>query len=389
MSASVPSLPGSLRQARGVLEVELPDFSNIDLVRSSPEPFALWPIGDQGLVFHWLDYAINEGYSQITFRVSDRPADIRDALSHASLWPIEWKVLAVADVGEFVHYGLPGKDVAGGLPSDGWTLLDFWLELERQWLSEINKENGDLVEHLAVGRYCMIHSEAKLRMPVLIGDHVFIGPGCVVGPNCVIEEGSMLAGHSEVSNAHILAHTFLGPVTSIQYGILGGSELFDLKHRVHHQRLEGHLAESFEHKGNIKPPIWERIYALRLYFKLRHHLRNASIEGKTEFINGLMLPKVLSDDSMAVKVVWLKEVCAGRLRLVGVNPRTEEDLDRIENREWRSILESATPGVFGYADCHHCHKPQDADEALHSVFHATQDIACIMPLVEQYMKGLK
>ena len=58
------------------LELVLPDWCEMDTVRRSPVPFALWTIGDQCLLHHWLDHAVNQGASppSMSSPPTDRPS---------------------------------------------------------------------------------------------------------------------------------------------------------------------------------------------------------------------------------------------------------------------------------------------------------------------------
>ena len=65
------------------LDLVLPDWCGLDTVRRSPLPFALWTIGDQCLLHHWLDHAVNQGVSTVHVFAADRPAAVRQMLAES------------------------------------------------------------------------------------------------------------------------------------------------------------------------------------------------------------------------------------------------------------------------------------------------------------------
>jgi hypothetical protein len=53
----------------------LPDWGRLDTVWERRMPFALWQVGEQALLFHWLDAAVDQGTEKILLYISDRPND--------------------------------------------------------------------------------------------------------------------------------------------------------------------------------------------------------------------------------------------------------------------------------------------------------------------------
>ena len=99
-------LPKRARVEDPTLRLALPDWGKYDTVVRHQYPFALWRIGSQRLLHYWLDYAIDQGFRRVILYCQDRPADIRTEMKKATLWPLEWEVIALPD----------GKEIPGSLP---------------------------------------------------------------------------------------------------------------------------------------------------------------------------------------------------------------------------------------------------------------------------------
>jgi hypothetical protein len=356
------------------LRIALPDWMPLDTVLKSPLPFALWPIGDQPLLYHWLDYAVNQDCESIIIYAMDRPAAIRQALTEATLWPIEWKLQAVdnydsLEVDCWAHH-LPELPVEEGLPKEGWGLLRYWLHLQKQWLNHTFAHTNALqAEMLSIGRFCSIHPTATLHQPVFMGDYVQIGPGCSVGPYAVLGEGAVLAGPSHVEQSIIAPHTFLAGHTELKSCYLDGSRLFQLKHGIELPSIDSFIAGKLKVCPKSQKPPWkERLRALGLWVKTHLAHWNAKPILCQDFINhqGLRLRTYKGGNLLWARKDWLWHVVKGEMRLIGILPRTEQDLKQL-SLDWQHILRDAPVGVMSYADCH----PSE-DEALHAVYQATQ-----------------
>ena len=67
------------------LRLALPDWQHLDDVYRSKLPFALWKVGEQPLLHHWLDYAVDEDAERVVLLCGDRPAEVRVAMEQAEL----------------------------------------------------------------------------------------------------------------------------------------------------------------------------------------------------------------------------------------------------------------------------------------------------------------
>jgi hypothetical protein len=368
------------------LELTLPDWSKLDTVRRHHLPFALWQIGDQSLLFHWFDHAVNAGFKRIRIHTSDRPREVEKAARTAILWPIEREVVHHASESQFPDHAiranrLPLHPELAEEPTDGWGLISHAAVLEKAWLDGLpGGAEGDL---LCVGSSCQIHPEATLHPPYFIGDHVLIGPGCEIGPHAVIGNGSLLAGASRIVRSHVAPSTYLGAVTGLDDCLLDGGILYNLRHRVRIGPLEPHVSGSLAvQRARSKPSLGERWLAWRLAGRLGGAGRSPDF---LETHDGRKLPGGAVQD-LSTRVSWLPQVWRGNMRLFGVLPRTSAQMESL-SAEWRELIGQAPIGVFSYADCHGCHSPEDEEEAVHAVHQAGFQEG-VLPILLDYVNRL-
>jgi hypothetical protein len=367
------------------LQLVLPDWCSLDTVRRSPLPFALWTIGDQCLLHHWLDHAVNQGLSSVHIFVADRPGAVRRVLEDSSLWPIQTTCTAIASTAAAPEAALmvdwlPGEP-SPPPPTQGWELIERAAAMEKSWLDHMTHEPDS---HLvSIGFSCKIHPDVTLVPPYSIGDEVLIGPGCEIGPYAVIGPGSVISGANLVTHSHLSAHSFIGPVTALDHCLLDSGVLFNLKHQVRLDQIESHLLSSLE-KPASSVRLKERLHALFLYLRLC----GGRPSSKT-FVtfDGRTLP---GDPSAGLsnRVAWLPLVWQGKLSLYGVLPRTAAQFETL-TPDWQNVLRYAPIGVFSYADSQGCHSPEDPEEAVHAVYQASLPAAALSASLSGFTRDLK
>ncbi|MBK8013882.1 MAG: hypothetical protein IPK13_21340 [Deltaproteobacteria bacterium] len=358
----------------------LPDWQHLDTVRRASVPFVLWQVGDQPLLFHWLDYAVDRGHDFVTLVCGDRPAEVRAAMETAALWPIRWTVVPVmkAETMESAYTVNRLPDTLGRpaapTPKDGWALLDLWFRLRREWFDLMASSEMEGIRLIAVGRYCSIHPTAELRMPLWIEDHVHIGPNCVIGPNVNLGKGTIVEGPSVIENAVITEFTYLTGHTELTDAYLDGGLLLNLRHRARIDCVEMLVSSSLR-QPNERPRILERIAAFAGFVAFT--LAAALIPhraGPTKTFSSFK-GRTISETTGPLwrrRRRWLLEVVRGRMRLFGILPRSRSHLNGV-SADWREILERAPAGVFSYADLHGAHSADDEMEAIHAVYQATSE----------------
>lgn len=367
-----------------VLELVLPDWCGLDTVRVSPLPFALWTIGDQCLLHHWLDHAVNQGLGTVHVFAADRPAAVRRILEESALWPVEIQFTALA-----AHTAVPATAVPAdwlpGLPSPpvpttGWELIERAAAMDRAWLDRMAGEPDFPL--VSIGFSCKIHPEATLHPPYYIGDEVFIGPGCEIGPYAIIGPGSVISGANRITHSHLAAHSFVGPVTALENCLVDGGVLFNLKHQVKLDQIETHLLSTLK-KSSSGVPLRDRLHALWLYLRL-----GGSHEAAASFdtFDGRTLP---GDPAagLANRVAWLPLVWQGKLPLYGVLPRSAAQFDALPT-DWQNALRHAPIGVFSFADSEGCHSAADRDEVIHAVYQAALPPATLHAAMSGFARNL-
>ncbi len=368
------------------LELALPDWGDLDTVRRSPLPFALWTIGDQCLLHHWLDHAVNLGMNRVHIYAADRPAAVRHILEDSLLWPLtlEFTTLGLTDHAPahatLVDW-LPGSSAPPPPPANGWELIARASAMEQAWLERMAAGPDHAL--LSIGFSCKIHPQAKLVAPYFIGDEVFVGPGCEIGPYAVIGNGSVLTGANRVVNSHLSPRSFLGPVTALENCLLDSGVLFSLKHLTRLDHIEPHLLSSLD-KPTSYVPLRERLHALLLFLLLGS---GEATTGSFVTFDGRRLPGDASA-GLANRRAWLPLVWQGKLSLYGILPRSTEQFEAL-NADWQNIIRHTPIGVFGYADSQGCHSPSDPDEALHAVYQASLPPAALNPAIAGFIRRLR
>lgn len=367
------------------LDLVLPDWGHLDTVRRSPVPFALWTIGDQSLLHHWLDHAVNQGAGVVRVFTADRPAAVRRVLEESLLWPLKLEFTALAanaapPAGACHADWLPGEE-SPPAPTTGWELIERAAAIERAWLARLAREPDSGL--LSIGFLCRIHPEATLTPPYFIGDHVLIGPGCEIGPNAVIGQGSVISQANRIVDSHVAAHSFIGPVTGLERCWLDGGVLYSLKHQTRIEQIEPHLLGTLDH-ARTHVPLRDRLRALALYLRLAG---TRSPGGSFETFDGRTLP---GDPAagLANRRAWLPLVWQGKLPLYGVLPRTAAQFEAL-TPDWQTAIRHSPVGVFSYADTQGSHSPADPEEALHAVYQASLPPAALGASLAAYTRGLR
>lgn len=370
-----------------VWRLGLPDWSALDSLWRRDLPFALWTVGEQSLLFHWLDAAVDHGMEKVVLTVVDRPLAVRQHIADALLWPIQIEVRSAAALDssslDALVDCLPGVPPPATAPVDAWSLIEYWFELEQAWLIRFTQETASFGDFAAIGRHCMIAPEVTLLPPYWIGDFVSIGPGCVVGPHAVVSNGSVLAGGNRIERAHVGSYTYLGPHTDLLDAVMQGNELTNLKRRAHVKQLESFVAAGLKPTAVTapKPSLRDRWLALRLYLNWTRF--GFSSDSTFTDCQGHDRP-VLADSSIHARRPWLKEVVLGRMLLFGIAPRPSAAIVELP-QEWQSLLRQAPVGALSYADVMGEDEIGSEAEVLHALFQAGGDAAHCRQLFEAWI----
>jgi hypothetical protein len=370
----------------------LPDWGRLDTVWERHLPFALWQIGEQALLFHWLDAAVDQGTEKVWLYISDRPSEVRKAVEQATLWPIEIEIVTVPTIEglecDDCINRLPRSEALQIEPEAGWGLIKYWHNLEQAWLISFTEETKNYGIYAAIGRSCEIAPDATLNTPFWLGNHVSIGPGAIIGPGAVVEDGCIVAGNSRIERAHLAAHTYLGPETDLIDAIIHRNNLLNLKYEAYVRGLEGFVAGNIEGNNEASTPqqspsIRDRIRAMRLLWRWR---AQPKVAGHFTGMDGREWPQ-LNSRAIEDRGPWLRLVLQGKLPLFGITPREASSITGLPE-EWQSILRKAPIGAFSYADVMGSSTPGELDEALHCVYQATADDTRCRQLFDNWLMEL-
>jgi len=283
---------------------------------------------------------------------------------------------------------LPNSPPLKKQPKDGWELILHWHALEQEWLQVFSEDTKRFGDYVAIGKYCEIAADTEFIKPYWIGDFVNIGPSSKIGPNVVIESGCIIAGNSNIENAHLGPNTYLGPETDLIEAAIERNELISFKNRAYVNGLEALIANDLSGNKEIKkrkPSLRDRLTALRLYLRWRH--LGYTSEATFTDMNGLTWP-LLSNQKIQARGPWLKLVIRGKLPLFGITPRPESTLKKLPV-EWQTILRKAAQGAFSYADVMGANDIGTEEEGLHCVYQASIDEAHCRNIFKNWLEQLK
>jgi hypothetical protein len=371
--------------AENPLHLACPDWGAIDTVWRNPLPFVLWPVGDRPLLADWLDFAVKRGHNPVILYVVDRPAEVRAALEHSDYWSLRVEVRALAREDQFPAEAqrvthLSSEPELAGSPENGAELLKHWMLLNRHWVERLSEAEVTIYHRDPsggwIGARTGVHPSARLQAPFWIGPRCEIGAGAVIGPEAVIGEGCLVEEEAEVTDSVVLPRTYVGAHVQLKGRIADGGQLLDPGRAV---RVD--IAETFilgSTRGDpSEPTVLERMGCLLLWLVLALPALLLGGETTEEEVRHPLHPQFgLRTGSRGPLIVrrwpWLKEVALGRLRWVGVLPRTEAALGGVPE-ETADRIRAATPGIFSLADSHGVHSTDDPEEWIHAACQALGD----------------
>ena len=370
------STPAAPAPAAPPLVLAAPDWHALDTLARREEPPLLWQIGNQSLIAHWLDHAVRLGCKQVILYCPDRPAAIRAALEGGAYWSLQLDLRPTpppaGTVAETIDR-LPGKPAGSAAPSDGASLVRWWLDLNLAWLST---RDPDLV-HVDtarepggwVGPRAIIAPGVVLKSPYWIGAGTLVGSGCVIGPGALIGPGSVLSDDIHLHDALVQGGTFVGAHLDLHGKRLLGSTLLDPAKGARADLADDFIAAAMKRPA-VATPLSERLLAALLWLPA-HLLPSGPASALRVTLPG-GFPARLSTGSrgclLARRAGWLGLVVAGRLRLVGILPREQPPAHL--PAETRSLLAHTPPGVFSLADLHEAHTTDQPDELAHALYQA-------------------
>lgn len=361
----------------------LPDWSELDTVWRSPRPFCLWPIGNQPLVAHWMDEAVNQGIGHLSLYTADRPADLRRFLNDGAYWSRSLEIVPIRNDDEAPDDAIP----VVGLPNDNRlskplegpaALLEHWLALNRYWLDTLDEHALKIEIRYGdrgwIGPRARIHPSARLVPPFWIQGKCSVGAGAQIGPYACIGENAIIDEQAIVTNAFVLPGTLVGRNTTLDGVAVEGGLLLDSKRGCRVSITDDFILSDIG-KSIKGASFGERLLALFLFTILSPVAALSRVDwSELEVHDGRGGAMTLKTGESGWLILrrwhWLKEVVKGRMRLVGILPRPI-GWDRAEDEETRRRLISIPPGVLALSDVHDCHDPRDPMEWIHASYQAT------------------
>lgn len=360
----------------------VPDWCSFDELWQNPDPFCLWPIGNQPLIGHWMDRAVDETIDEIEFYISDRPSAVRDYLNQGAYWSRKITVFPISDDEEGPDdatplLGLPLDNTIDAPIADSSDLLRHWFRLNQKWLKQIDlyklRVETAQVEGGWVGPQVRIHPKAKLTAPYWIQGKCDIGAHAEIGPFACIAENTIVDENASIRNSIVLPGTMVGRNTSLQQVAVDGGLLLDTKRGCRVSITDAFILSDLDNRIR-KTAFGERLIAFFLFLIAAPLVALSRIDWtivEAHDGNGgaLKLKTGKRGCLIARRCHWLKEVFKGRMRLIGILPRplewTTENDHELDQR-----LKEARPGVLSLSDLHHCHNVDSPNEWIHASYQA-------------------
>lgn len=222
-----------------------------------------------------------------------------------------------------------------------------------------------------IGNGSKIHPGAILQAPVWIGqnvlvrEHAQIGPGSMLADGCVVDQGA------SVEQAIVLPGTYIGQGLHVNKALVKGNLIANLEHGVTiHIPDRAMLAQTQAPELATRATPWtQRLIAALLWLLFwplagwRHMLRQSASElartgqdpHRLRYFNVRMVPSHAAIQA-GVSGAWgahfrttfypgLRDVAAGKLNLVGITPRTSEEIHALP-LYWQRIYRRGRSGLF-------------------------------------------
>ena len=185
---------------------------------------SLLPFLNRPFIHHLVDALVERGVRKIEF-VSDESLDkYQESLGTGERWGAEFQFCLRESSAKVPHQKKADVSLAAhSLPFSSTASFsqdvlrvdsaDHYLAFQHAIMSDDMSRMLTVERHLGddvwVGRDVSIHSTARLRGPLLIGEHsrisagVVLGPNTVIGPNCLIDRKSMVIGSTVFPNVYL------------------------------------------------------------------------------------------------------------------------------------------------------------------------------------------
>ena len=227
-----------------------------------------------------------------------------------------------------------------------------------------------------IGNGSQVRPSAQLRPPVFLGRNVLVGEHAQIGPNAVIGDGCIIDSESRVKDSVVLPHTYLGRRLELAQALLKGSELVNARLAAGVRVADPGMACDITGGDAAfqRTPLAQRVLAGLLFAALAPVARLASSpdrEGDAPRAAAVARVGQIAGEYRSVPVgfaltyaalreggagAWkrhffstfipgLREVLAGRLALVGLQPRSVEEVFSLPYH-WQQLYRSIPIGLL-------------------------------------------
>ncbi len=230
---------------------------------------------------------------------------------------------------------------------------------------------------LWIGNGSHIHPSARLHLPVFLGNNVLIGENTEIGPNAMIGDGCVVDQGSLVKNSILLAGTYAGGGLEVRHSLLAGNHLVNDALGVSVRIADPGILSSINRSKADHPAgnHSQRLLALLLWLMLTPLeilLRGRSPVSKSAAKATLAryaaatqrfgsfearFSRTHEDIYAGVAGAWtkhflttflpgLQDAVSGRVALVGLQPRTVDEIMSLPEY-WQRLYRNGRAGLVG------------------------------------------
>lgn len=367
-------------------------------------PLALMPVLGASVLFHWLSELADRGVKAVIILASDRPDQVRQAVSRGERWGLNLEVLAeprelsVAEARSRLN--VETVIVADRLPALPEAPLfesyaGFFAALQR-WLPLAARHRvgaKEIAPGVWAGLRCKIDPLAKLIAPCWLGENIWVHARATVGPNAVVEDSAVVDHDAEVTQSWVGPWTYVGALTNVSRSLAWADGLLN-----HENGSFTEIADMFllgdlrgAHGFARSSPWYGRVAALVVAIVTSPVVIGAAMKnfgsGQSLFLrkNAVIPTAVVAKASlremtyselnglrgMACRWPQLWNIVRGDFSWVGNRPLQREQVAQLET-EFEQLWLAAPLGFVSLADAFGCGNRFDDESRAHSSFYAVR-----------------
>jgi hypothetical protein len=231
-----------------ILHITIPTWVSLASDAGIEIPFPFWNVGDQPMLFHWMDLAqecdIEEVILHVPVGIDTVDWEVR-YLDRLSLWPVRFSMTHEPPPSdeygpEFTVVGIETLNLEGTqLQCPGiWELLEHHWKLVSDRLEMLWHKYVRLAPGIPVGRGSSVHRSATLIEPYWIGEGCQVGAGAVVGPYATLDRDCIIGDGAIVSHTHLGSGTRIGPHSIMKGRTIENGVVFNRAKKITHQSLD-------------------------------------------------------------------------------------------------------------------------------------------------------